>query len=185
MVDNGSDDGSTEVTSSLDLTMLALKENTGFCGAVNEGIRHADTPYVILLNNDTGGSAGIRGGAAWLAIKKVGPHLSAGAMMVDYHDRERIDNAGDYYTAFGWAVARGKENRWRILTDRAACFPAAAAPSYTAPGCCAGWDRLTSAILHILRMSIWGIGQKIHGYINCYAPGRGCIMWEVPPQDAL
>ena len=53
VVDNGSDDGSTEVTSSLDLTMLALKENTGFCGAVNEGIRHADTPYVILLNNDT------------------------------------------------------------------------------------------------------------------------------------
>ena len=41
VVDNGSDDGSTEVTSSLDLTMLALKENTGFCGAVNEGIRHA------------------------------------------------------------------------------------------------------------------------------------------------
>ena len=33
VVDNGSDDGSTEVTSSLDLTMLALKENTGFCGA--------------------------------------------------------------------------------------------------------------------------------------------------------
>ena len=50
VVDNGSDDGSTEVTSSLDLTMLALKENTGFCGAVNEGIRRADTPYVILLN---------------------------------------------------------------------------------------------------------------------------------------
>ena len=33
--------------------MLAPKENTGFCGAVNEGIRRADTPYVILLNNDT------------------------------------------------------------------------------------------------------------------------------------
>ena len=28
--------------------------------------------------------------------------------MIDYHDRGRIDNAGDYYTAFGWAVARGK-----------------------------------------------------------------------------
>ena len=44
VVDNGSYDGSTEVTPSLDLTMLALKENTGCCGAVNEGIRHADTP---------------------------------------------------------------------------------------------------------------------------------------------
>ena len=76
VVDNGSDDGSTEVTSSLDLTMLALKENTGFCGAVNEGIRRADTPYVILLNNDTD-SAGIRGGAAG-CDQKIGPHLFCG-----------------------------------------------------------------------------------------------------------
>lgn len=64
-----------------------------------------------------------------------------------------------------------KENRWRILTDRAVCFPVAAALSYTAPGCCVKWGRLTSAILHISRMSIWGIGQKSTGYINCYAPG--------------
>ena len=33
--------------------LLALDSNYGFSRAVNEGIRHADTPYVILLNNDT------------------------------------------------------------------------------------------------------------------------------------
>ena len=71
VVDNGSDDGSTEVTSSLDLTMLALKENTGFCGAVNEGIRRADA------QQRHGGSAGIRGGAAG-CDQKIGPHLFCG-----------------------------------------------------------------------------------------------------------
>ena len=107
VVDNGSDDGSTEVTSSLDLTMLALKENTGFCGAVNEGIRRADTPYVILLNNDTEVLPEFVE-ELLAAIKKSDRIFSAGAMMIDYHDRGRIDNAGDYYTAFGWAMARGK-----------------------------------------------------------------------------
>ena len=54
VVDNGSTDGSTQVTSSLpDFRMIALPENTGFCGAVNEGIRRTETPYVLLLNNDT------------------------------------------------------------------------------------------------------------------------------------
>lgn len=181
VVDNGSDDGSTEVTSSLDLTMLALKENTGFCGAVNEGIRRADTPYVILLNNDTEVLPEFVE-ELLAAIKKSDRIFSAGAMMIDYHDRERIDNAGDYYTAFGWAVARGKGKPLAVLTDRAVCFPVAAALSYTAPGCCVKWGRLTSAILHISRMSIWGIGQKFTDTSTAMRPEHGCIMWGALPR---
>ena len=182
VVDNGSDDGSTEVTSSLDLTMLALKENTGFCGAVNEGIRHADTPYVILLNNDTEVLPEFVE-ELLAAIKKSDRIFSAGAMMIDYHDRERIDNAGDFtrHSDGRWRAER--ENRWRILTDRAVCFPVAAALSYTAPGCCVKWGRLTSAILHISRMSIWGIGQKSTDTSTAMRPERGCIMWGALLQE--
>ena len=54
VIDNGSTDGSTLVTSeSLDMEMVALPENTGFCGAVNLGFKMTETPYAILLNNDT------------------------------------------------------------------------------------------------------------------------------------
>ena len=54
VIDNGSKDGSTDVTSeSLDMEMVALPENTGFCGAVNLGFEMTATPYAILLNNDT------------------------------------------------------------------------------------------------------------------------------------
>ena len=54
VIDNGSKDGSTDVTSeSLDMEMVALPENTGFCGAVNLGFEMTTTPYAILLNNDT------------------------------------------------------------------------------------------------------------------------------------
>lgn len=170
VVDNGSDDGSTEVTSSLDLTMLALKENTGFCGAVNEGIRRADTPYVILLNNDTEVLPEFVE-ELLSAIKKSDRIFSAGAMMIDYHDRGRIDNAGDYYTAFGWAVARGKGKPLADFNRPCRVF-----------SCCGGaviyrtgllremgpFDERHFAYLEDVDM---GYRAKIHGYINCYAPG--------------
>ena len=55
LVDNGSQDGSREYIQENypEVQMIALKENTGFCGAVNTGIRASKTPYVLLLNNDT------------------------------------------------------------------------------------------------------------------------------------
>lgn len=55
MVDNGSEDGSRERVEERfpQVSVIALPQNTGFCHAVNVGIRAAGTPYVILLNNDT------------------------------------------------------------------------------------------------------------------------------------
>ena len=179
VVDNGSDDGSTEVTSSLDLTMLALKENTGFCGAVNEGIRRADTPYVILLNNDTEVLPEFVE-ELLAAIKKSDRIFSAGALIITTEGASIMPATITRHSDGRWRAE--KENRWRILTDRAVCFPVAAALSYTAPGCCVKWDRLTSAILHISRMSIWGIGQKSTDTSTAMRPERGCIMWGALPR---
>ena len=53
VVDNGSTDGSAEWLKEHQIPGIFLKENTGFSGAVNAGIRASRTPYVILLNNDT------------------------------------------------------------------------------------------------------------------------------------
>lgn len=54
---------------------------------------------MILLNNDTEVLPEFME-ELLAAIKKSDRIFSAGAMMIDYHDRGRIDNAGDYYTAF-------------------------------------------------------------------------------------
>lgn len=89
------------------MEMVALPENTGFCGAVNLGFEMTTTPYAILLNNDTEAEPHfveelLKG------IRQSERIFSCGAQMLDFKQRELLDNAGDLYTLPGWAVARGK-----------------------------------------------------------------------------
>lgn len=125
---------------------------------------------MILLNNDTEVLPEFVE-ELLAAIKKSDRIFSAGAMMIDYHDRGRIDNAGDYYTAFGWAVARGKGKPLADFNRPCRVF-----------SCCGGaviyrtgllremgpFDERHFAYLEDVDM---GYRAKIHGYINCYAPG--------------
>ena len=54
LVDDGSSDGSVEYvkTHFPNVRIISLPDNGGFCRAVNRGIQAAETPYVLLLNND-------------------------------------------------------------------------------------------------------------------------------------
>ena len=109
MVDNGSVDGSLELVRERFpmVTVIALSENTGFCHAVNVGIEAAETPYVILLNNDTKALPSfVRN--LYDAIEKRPEAFSVSAKMLMWDEPELIDDAGDRYCAFGWAYARGK-----------------------------------------------------------------------------
>ena len=111
IIDNGSADESVEYLQTEwcgeRVRLIDLKENTGFCHAVNLGIREAQTPYVILLNNDTKvGSGFVRGlYDAICADRKV---FSVSAKMLMWDRPELIDDAGDRYCVLGWAYSRGK-----------------------------------------------------------------------------
>jgi GT2 family glycosyltransferase len=110
LVDNGSTDGSREFVRSRfpEAELIALPENIGFSGGVNAGIRAADTPFVILLNNDTEVFPDFVE-AMVSGIRKRPKAFSCAAKMLQYHDPERLDGAGDFYSAMGWAYARGKD----------------------------------------------------------------------------
>lgn len=109
VIDNGSKDGSLEVLQEeyKEARVIALADNTGFCHAVNLGIKESKTPYVILLNNDTIVKPGFVQ-ALTEAIEEMEDIFSVSAMMISMKNQQIIDDAGDGYCVLGWAYARGK-----------------------------------------------------------------------------
>lgn len=109
VVDNASTDGSYELIGEKfpEIETVRLKNNTGFCKAINIGIEMADTEYIIFLNNDTQAESGfVR------ELERVMDSdeniFSASAKMISMHEKDIIDDAGDLYCALGWAFAIGK-----------------------------------------------------------------------------
>jgi GT2 family glycosyltransferase len=118
VVDNGSSDRSCQIIENMAdefvrcgydrdiITLVKNRKNTGFCGGVNIGIEKCTTPYVILLNNDTELfedfiEKSIEG------IEKSKKIFSVSPMMIQMYNKNLLDNAGDGYTAVGWAFAFG------------------------------------------------------------------------------
>mgnify|MGYP002765295125 FL=1 len=170
VVDNGSSDGSTEVSSEkLELEIISLKENLGFCGAVNLGIQKTKTPYLILLNNDTETDRYFVE-KLLAGIKKSEHIFSCGAQMIDFKDHEMLDNAGDLYTAMGWAVARGKGKKCADFEQAVRVF-----------SCCAGAAIYRMDVLkkiggldeqHFAYLEDVDLGYRarIDGFENWYTP---------------
>jgi GT2 family glycosyltransferase len=112
VVDNASTDGSAEQVRSLfpELTLLALPHNRGFAGAVNAGIERAladGVEYVALLNNDAVARPD------WLErlVATAEEHPEAGVVTSKLllEDRVHIDSTGDFYSSWGWAYPRGRD----------------------------------------------------------------------------
>jgi GT2 family glycosyltransferase len=150
--------------------MIRFPENTGFTGAVNEGIRASEgMDYVILLNNDTSAEPDF----VKELVRAIGKNeniFSAQAKMLKMDDETLMDDAGDFYCAFGWAFARGKGR------------PASA---YLRPreifSSCAGAAIYSMRILkeiglfdenHFAYLEDTDIGwrARIRGYVNVFAP---------------
>lgn len=109
IVDNASEDGSCEFISENypDIKLISLTENYGFSRAVNEGIKDSNSNYVVLLNND------VEADVHWLknllsCIDKDKNIFSCSSKMINYHNRDLIDDVGDNFNILGWAYKRGE-----------------------------------------------------------------------------
>ena len=111
VVDNASTDGSLAVVEEKfpQVRVIRNSTNTGFSVAVNQGILASRTPYVILLNNDTRvDKLFVRELERVMDEDKGHQIFSASARLISLYDKEKTDDAGDFYCALGWAFARGK-----------------------------------------------------------------------------
>ena len=172
VVDNGSTDGSEVLLKEKykDITKIFLEKNTGFCHAVNLGIKAADTPYVILLNNDTKVLAGfIKNLYECISRKK--KTFAVSSQMLMWDKPELLDDAGDLYNAFGWAFARGKKRPAKEFDKRAKVFSAcggAAIYKRSVFEKIGYFDERHFAYLEDLDICY---RAKIYGYNNYYEPG--------------
>jgi len=193
VVDNASGDGSVELIREKfpQTRLICLKENTGFCHAVNVGIQNSDSPFVLLLNNDTkvypdfikqiyapmegksmASDAKIpaKEGKASDGKKGNGKIFSVSAAMLMWDKPELMDDAGDVYTILGWAFSRGKGKPYTDYQKRVRIFSACGGAALYRRDVLEKiglFDEKHFAYLEDLDL---GFRANIYGYRNLYEP---------------
>lgn len=180
VVDNGSTDESIEQARALypDVRYILLPENTGFCHAVNVGIRETQSPYVLLLNNDTVAAPDFvrelyRAITADSRTKR--PVFAASALMRMWDRPELVDDAGDRFNALGWAYSRGKgcsAADYMCPTDIFSACAGAAIYRRDVLERIGLFDELHFAYLEDVDL---GYRAQLYGYRSVYAPAAGVI----------
>ncbi len=171
LVDNASSDGSVAYLEAHypEVRVDVMERNLGFSGGVNYGIMHSETPYVILLNNDTEVDPDyvkemIR------AIEKSPKIFSVSSRMVQFHHRELMDDAGDMFCMMGWSMQRGIGRTIAAYEKPCRVFSACAGAAiyrrevFEEIGL---FDEMHFAYLEDIDV---GYRANIAGYINTYAP---------------
>ena len=171
VVDNDSKDGSADIVEREypDVLLKRLDQNYGFSRAVNEGLRMSKAPFVLLVNSDTKASQGFIL-ALINTIKKDDRIFSVASKMIQMRDTSRLDGAGDLYSAFGWAYARGKGRRSSGYTKYARVFSACGGAALYRRSILdeIGWfDEFHFAYLEDTDI---GYRARIMGYKNIYCP---------------
>ena len=113
IVDNGSTDGSLDYLKSnsfdFPLVLIENKENVGFSPAVNQGIRKAKNNLIFSINNDTE----IKKGSIKSLIDLITSSddiFSVQAKMLQYTNKNLIDDVGDEYNLLAWTKKVGENH---------------------------------------------------------------------------
>lgn len=171
VVDNHSGDGSPEMVKEKypKVRLIVFTENRGFSAAVNVGIKAADTEYVLLLNNDT-----VADERMVMELEKALEEdpgaFSAGAKMISLYAPERLDGAGDFYCALGWAFARGKDKPRDLFSKPGRIFSACGGAALYRRKLFDNVGYFDENHFAYLEDIDLGYRANIYGYHNIYAP---------------
>ena len=108
IVDNASGDNSVNFIKEHypEILLIENDKNMGFAYAVNQGIKLVETDFVLLLNNDTE----IEENTIKHLLRTINLSdkiFSVSSRMIQYHNRDLLDDVGDEYTIIGWSKRRG------------------------------------------------------------------------------
>lgn len=117
------------------------------------------------------------------AIKRHPKAFSCAARMIQFHDRDRLDDAGNYYCALGWAYARGKGKDIHTYEKEEKILLPAQELLFTERRSLMNWDILTKNILHIWRTWTWDTGPESTDMKTGMHLMPWYTMWEAVPAD--
>ena len=129
IVDNGSTDSSKEFirgnSFNFPVRLIENTENLGFSPAVNQGIMESQYEYIFSLNNDTEIRKGSIKALADL-MSSDDSIFSAQAKMLQYDNKELIDDVGDEYNLLAWTKKTGENHNSSEYTEVREIFSACA-----------------------------------------------------------
>lgn len=172
LVDNGSTDGSCAFVAAQYswVHIIELSENFGFSRAVNEGIKAARAPYVLLLNNDTEVEPDFLKEMTE-GLQRHKKAFSCQAKMIQFHDREKMDDGGNYYCALGWAFAGGKGKATERYDKEKKIFSSCAGAAIYRKKIFEKIGYFDDEHFAYLEDLDVGYRARIYGYENWYIPG--------------
>lgn len=173
IIDNGSSDGSKEYIKNnsfnFPVKIIENSENLGFAPAVNQGIIESKHEYIFSLNNDTE----VKKGSIKALLDLISSNediFSVQAKMLQYDNKDLIDDAGDEYNLLAWTKKVGENQKSEKFSEVCEIF-----------SCCAGAAMYKKSLL--LELGLFddnffaymedvdlAIRSRIHGYKNFICP---------------
>ena len=114
IIDNGSSDNSRDYINSntfnFPVKLIENSQNLGFAPAVNQGISNAGHEYIFSLNNDTE----VKKGSIKQMIDLIESRediFSVQAKMLQFNNKDLIDDVGDEYNLLAWTKKTGENHK--------------------------------------------------------------------------
>lgn len=174
VVDDCSCDNSVDIVKGYKNVILEENStNSGFDKSVNQGILASSGRYCLLLNNDVVVDRDFVKFLYW-HIENDPKVFSVSSKMIRYYERDKLDDAGDFYNILGWAYKRGDGKSVDYCEESTPVFST-----------CAGagiyrrsfldeiglFDEVFFAYMEDVDISYRGL---INGYKNYYEPKAVC-----------
>lgn len=170
VIDNASTDETYEwIKGYSSVKFYRLHQNYGFSKAVNEGIKMAKAEYVLLLNNDTVLESDFLK-EMLTEIEKDERIFAVSSQMINYYNREVIDDAGDEYTLLGWAYKRGDGEKLEAYEKGKKVFSACAGAALYRKSAFEKIGLFDETFFAYMEDVDISYRARIYGYYNIYSP---------------
>lgn len=173
IVDNGSSDKSIEFIKNNDFNfpvrLIENSKNLGFAPAVNQGIDKAENEYIFSLNNDTE----VKKGSIKALVDLISSNekiFSVQAKMLQYNNKELIDDVGDEYNLLAWTKKTGENHNSNEYAEVCEIFSACAGAAMYKKSLLNEMGAFDSEFFAYMEDVDLAIRSQINGYVNLLCP---------------